>query len=230
MKRKKRLETVELDRFKPLRDVVFETLRKAILEGVFPSGERLIEEDLAEELGVSRTPVREAIRRLEQEGFVVIIPRKGAYVSEISFKDVHEVFEIRAALEALACGLAAERATPDEIEQMEQLLLKESAYLNNEDLSLTVEADVGLHELFYAASRNERLINALMNLKDQIYRLRSTSMGQPGRKKKSLEEHKAIVEAIGQRNVSLAQKLGQEHIEYAEQEMLKFLNKKGVIS
>lgn len=224
------METVEVDRFKPLRDVVFETLRKAILEGVFPSGERLMEEDLAEELGVSRTPVREAIRRLEQEGFVVIIPRKGAYVSEISFKDVHEVFEIRAALEALACGLAAERATPDEIEQMEQLLLKESAYLNNEDLSLTVEADVGLHELFYAASRNERLINALMNLKDQIYRLRSTSMGQPGRKKKSLEEHKAIVEAIGQRNVYLAQKLGQEHIEYAEQEMLKFLNKKGVIS
>lgn len=222
----KRLETVELDRFKPLRDVVFETLRKAILNGVFKSGERLMEKELAEQLGVSRTPVREAIRKLELEGFLVILPRKGAYVSEISFKDVHEVYEIRAVLEALACGLAAERATSDEVEKMEHYLLEENGYLTNDDITLTVKTDVGLHELFYNASRNERLINALINLKEQVYRLRSTSIGQPGRKKKSLAEHKAIVEAIAQHNVALARKLGQEHIEHAEQEMLRFLRRK----
>lgn len=222
----RRLETVELDRFKPLRDVVFETLRKAILNGVFQSGERLMEKELAEQLGVSRTPVREAIRKLELEGFLVILPRKGAYVSEISFKDVHEVYEIRAVLESLACGLAAERATTEEIEAMERYILEENEYLNNDDLSLTVKTDVGLHELFYNASRNERLISALINLKEQVFRLRSTSIGQPGRKKKSLEEHKAIVEAIAQHNVALARKLGQEHIEHAEQEMLRFLRRK----
>lgn len=223
----KRLVTVELDRFKSLRDVVYDSIRKAILEGVFQSGERLMEKELAEQLGVSRTPIREAIRKLELEGFLVILPRKGAYVSEISFKDVHEVYEIRAALEALACGLAAERATPEEIEGMERYLLEEYAYLDNDDISLTVKTDVGLHELFYKASRNERLISSLINLKEQVYRLRSTSMGQPGRKKKSLEEHKAIVEAIAAHNPSLAQKLGQEHIEHAEREMLKYLRHNG---
>jgi DNA-binding GntR family transcriptional regulator len=226
MLNERRLIAVEVDRFKPLRDVVFETLRKAILEGVLKSGERLMENQLAEDLGVSRTPVREAIRKLELEGFVVIFPRKGAYVSEISFKDVHEVYEIRSALESLACGLAAERATDSEIEEMERYLLEENEYLYNENLLLTVKTDVGLHELIYKATRNERLIGFLVNLKEQIYRLRSTSITLPGRKKKSLGEHKGIVEAIAEHNVALAQKLGQEHIEHAEQAMLKLLNKK----
>lgn len=221
----RRLNMVKLDNFKPLRDVVFETLREAIIKGILKSGERLMESQLAEEMGVSRTPVREAIRKLELEGFVVVIPRKGAYVSEMSYKDVHEVYEIRAALESLACGLAAERATADEIEEMERYLVEERDYLYNEDLLLTVKTDIGLHELIYKATRNEKIMGLTSNLKEQVYRLRSTSITLPGRKKQSLLEHQGIVEAISQREVELAQRLGQEHIEHAEQAMLELLRK-----
>ena len=94
------LETILLDGYRPLRDLVFEALKDAILTQKLHPGERLLESELADELGVSRTPVREAIRKLEQEGLVVMIPRKGAYVDGISLKDIHEVYEIRAALEA----------------------------------------------------------------------------------------------------------------------------------
>ncbi|MGI6588128.1 MAG: GntR family transcriptional regulator [Peptococcia bacterium] len=219
----RRLNLVKLDNFKPLRDVVFETIREAIIKGVLKSGERLMENQLAEEMGVSRTPVREAIRKLELEGFVVVIPRKGAYVSEMSYKDVHEIYEIRAALESLACGLAAERATADEIEEMERYLVEENDYLYNEDILLTVKTDVGLHELIYKATRNEKIMSITSNLKEQIYRLRSTSITLPGRKKRSLLEHQGIVEAISEREVELAQRLGQEHIEHAEQAMLELL-------
>jgi DNA-binding GntR family transcriptional regulator len=217
----RRLNLVKLDNFKPLRDVVFETIREAIIKGVLKSGERLMENQLAEEMGVSRTPVREAIRKLELEGFVVVIPRKGAYVSEMSYKDVHEIYEIRAALESLACGLAAERATADEIEEMERYLVEENDYLYNEDILLTVKTDVGLHELIYKATRNEKIMGIMSNLKEHLYRLRSTSITLPGRKKRSLLEHQGIVEAISEREVELAQRLGQEHIEHAEQAMLE---------
>ena len=114
----KRLQPIRLDAYKPLREVVSETLRQAIQDGVLKPGERLMEIPLAEELGVSRTPIREAIRKLELEGFVVMVPRRGTYVANISLKDITQVFEIRSALEELAAGLAAERITEEEIETL----------------------------------------------------------------------------------------------------------------
>ena len=103
------LTKINLDNYKPLRDVVFENLRAAILDGNLKAGQRLMEVQLAEQLGVSRTPIREAIRKLELEGLVVMLPRKGAYVANMSFKDLIDVLEIRASLEGLAAYLAAER-------------------------------------------------------------------------------------------------------------------------
>ena len=117
----KRLQPIRLDAYKPLREVVSETLRQAIQDGVLKPGERLMEIPLAEELGVSRTPIREAIRKLELEGFVVMVPRRGTYVANISLKDITQVFEIRSALEELAAGLAAERITEEEMETLRRL-------------------------------------------------------------------------------------------------------------
>ena len=114
------LVPIRLDNYKPLRELVFESLREAIIQGKLGPGERLMEIQLAEEMGVSRTPVREAIRKLELEGLVVMIPRKGAYVAGLSLKDIADVFEIRRALEGLAAELASERATDEELEQMER--------------------------------------------------------------------------------------------------------------
>jgi DNA-binding GntR family transcriptional regulator len=221
----RRFQVLKLNNFKPLREVVFETLREAIIKGVLKPGERLMEKQLAENMGVSRTPVREAIRKLELEGFVRVIPRKGTYVSEISFTDVREIYEIRASLEALACGLAAQRAAPEQIEEMKRYLAEEKDYLVIEDLSLTVKTDVGLHELIYQATSNERIMGIMNNLKKHLYRLRSTSLAYPGRKEKSLEEHQEIVQAIAKRDVELAQKLGKEHILRAQATMFALLSK-----
>ena len=105
----KKLSPIRLDSYQPLREVVCETLREAIRDGILEPGERLMEIQIAEELGVSRTPVREAIRKLELEGYVVMLPRRGTYVANLSIKDINEVYEIRASIDALAAGLAAER-------------------------------------------------------------------------------------------------------------------------
>jgi len=206
---------------------VFETLREAIINGTLKPGERMMEIQLAEQLGVSRTPVREAIRKLELEGFVVMIPRKGAYVAGISLKDIADVFEVRAAMEALAAGLAAERITAEELEEMERLLVRIGEHIEANRLEEVVEMDTLFHEALYKASRNLKLEQILQNLREQIQRFRSTSLAFPGRMKEALEEHKKIVEAISDRNTALAQQLAQEHIENAENSMLEALRRNG---
>ena len=139
--KQRKLLPIVLDGYKPLRDVVFETLRDAIIKQVLKPGERLMEIQLADEMGVSRTPVREAIRKLELEGLVVMVPRKGAYVAGVSMKDIHEVYEVRAALEMLAVSLAAERITDEELDALERQVLRESEAEANADEHSLVWAD-----------------------------------------------------------------------------------------
>ncbi|MDH7576569.1 MAG: GntR family transcriptional regulator [Bacillota bacterium] len=225
-KAERRLLPVKLDTYKPLREVVFETLREAIINGTLRPGERLMEIQLAEELGVSRTPVREAIRKLELEGFVVMVPRKGAYVAGISLKDIADVFEVRASLEALAAGLAAERITGEELEELERILVRKAKIIEEENLSLFVESDSKFHDTLYQMSRNQRLIQILSNLRDEIQRFRAVSLAYPGRMREALEEHRKIVEAIAERDVIQAQALAREHIENAENSLLEAVQRK----
>ncbi|GAB4265317.1 GntR family transcriptional regulator [Thermincola ferriacetica] len=222
----RRLIPVSLDNYKPLREIVFEALREAIINGTLEPGERLMEIQLAEEMGVSRTPVREAIRKLELEGFVVMVPRKGACVAGLSMKDIADVFEIRTALESLAAGLAAERITEEELENLERLLVKIGECVQANDLDKLIEVDTEFHDVLFKATRNERLVQIISNLREQIQRFRTTSLASPGRMKYALEEHKKIVEAVSERNVELAQKLAAEHIENAENIMLNVLREK----
>ena len=179
-----------------------------------------MEIQLAEELGVSRTPVREAIRKLELERFVVMLPRRGTYVANLSLKDINEVFEIRAALDGLAAGLAAERITEEELEQMERLLVEIAEHIERRDNQKIVEADEAFHDILYRASRNERLVGIIYNLREQFARFRSVSINYPGRLQNTLEEHRQLVEAIAQRNADNAQQKAREHIENAEQTLL----------
>ena len=213
----KRLQPIRLDAYKPLREVVSETLRQAIQDGILKPGERLMEIPLAEELGVSRTPIREAIRKLELEGFVVMVPRRGTYVANISLKDITQVFEIRSALEELAAGLAAERITEEEIETLERMLVEIGDHMENKDMDSVVAAD----EVLYRASRNERLADIVHNLREQTYRFRSFSMNQPGRLRKTWEEHRQLVEAIASHNAAQARKLARLHMEHSEQTLLQ---------
>ncbi len=216
----RRLIPVKLDNYKPLREIVFESLREAIMNSHLKPGERLMEIQLADEMGVSRTPVREAIRKLELEGFVVMIPRKGAYVAGISMKDIAEVFEIRAALESLAAALAAERITEDELEALERCLVKVAECTEANDLEALITFDTEFHDILYKASRNERLVQIISNLREQIQRFRMTSLSHPGRMRDALEEHRKLVETLSERNVELARQLAREHIENAENSML----------
>lgn len=216
----RRLAPIKLDSYQPLREVVCETLREAIRGGVLKPGERLMEIQLAEELGVSRTPVREAIRKLELEGYVIMMPRRGTYVANLSIRDVNEVFEIRTSLDSLASGLAAERITDEELERLERLLVLIGEYIEQNDMEKIVETDTEFHDILYQASRNTRLVGIIYNLREQLTRFRSTSMSYPGRLKETLEEHRQMVEAIAQGNVELAQKAAEQHMEKSEQTLL----------
>ncbi len=217
------LVQIKLDNYKPLRELVFEALREAIVKGVLKPGERMMEIQLAEEMGVSRTPVREAIRKLELEGLVAMVPRKGAYVASLSMKDIVEVFEIRGALEGLAAELAAERITEDELEELERFLVRIMESIESSDLTLMVEVDTDFHAQLYRASRNERLSQIINNLREQIQRFRKTSLSLPGRMRAALEEHKKIVEALSTRDSSLARRLAEEHIENAEHSLMEVI-------
>lgn len=221
--KERKLLPIVLDGYKPLRDVVFETLRDAIITQVLKPGERLMEIQLADEMGVSRTPVREAIRKLELEGLVVMVPRKGAYVAGVSMKDIHEVYEVRAALEMLAVTLAAERITDEELDALERQVLRESEAEENSDenaLDNIIYIDSTFHDIIYQAAHNQRLVQFVNILQEQLQRFRAASLSRPGRSKTALDEHKQIVEALAERNGELASRLAKEHIENAENAMI----------
>ena len=224
MNKQHKLEPIRLDTYKPLRDVVSEALRQAIREGVLQPGERLMEIQLADELGVSRTPIREAIRKLELEGFVVMVPRRGTYVADISLKDVVQVFEIRSALEELAAGLAAERITPDELEELERILVEINDYIARDDFDKIVDADIRFHGILYKASRNNRLVDILRNLREQMLRFRSISMHYPGRLAATWEEHRQLVECIANRTRTQARKIAKKHMENSERTLIMGIN------
>lgn len=223
----RRLIPIKLDGYKPLRDIVFETLREAIIHQTLKPGERLMEIQLAEEMGVSRTPVREAIRKLELEGLVVMVPRKGAYVASISMKDIHEVYELRSALEALAASLAAARITDEELEEMERQMVKEAKETDENNLQGIVTIDTTFHDLLYKAANNQRLVQFINILQEQLQRFRAATLSSPGRSKYALEEHKKIVEALANRDAKLAARLATEHIENAENAMIFAMDKDG---
>jgi len=216
-----RLSPIQLSNYTPLRDLVFEAIREAIVDGTLKPGERLMEASLAEELGVSRTPVREAIRKLELANFVVMIPRRGAYVADISLKDVADVFEIRGALEALAAELAAERASEDEIERLERLLVEIGKAIEARNVELVVDLDTQFHDVLFSASRNERLGQILSLLREHIQRFRTLTLSNPARMRVALDEHRGLVEALASRDGQLARRLAAEHIESAENSLME---------
>ncbi|MDF2593314.1 MAG: transcriptional regulator, GntR family [Clostridia bacterium] len=213
---------IKIDQYKPLREIVFETIRNAIISGDLKPGERVMEVQMAESLGVSRTPVREAIRKLELEGLIIMLPRKGAYVADLSVKDLTEVMEIRASLEGLAAGLASIRMDANEIEELEIYALEFHKSID-EDIDELIHKDFEFHDAIFRASRNERLIQLNNNLIEQVQRFREIYHKKVNKSKETSREHYAIVEAISNRDVDKAEKLARVHIENAEKSILKMM-------
>lgn len=222
------LSPIHLDTYKPLREVVFDVLRSAITSGTLQPGERLMENQLAEQMRVSRTPVREAIRKLEQEGLVVMVPRRGTYVADLSIRDINEVFEIRTALEVLAAGLAAERIREEDLEELERLLVEIGEHIERGDMDQLVDADIRFHDILFGATHNKTLAGIISNLREKITLFRTISYAYPGRAKRSLEEHRRLVEALAQRSPILAQQVARKHMENAEQTLLQHMSESNV--
>lgn len=215
------LTKLNLDDYKPLRDVVFENLREAIVEGKLNPGQRLMEVQLAEQLGVSRTPVREAIRKLELEGLVVMLPRKGAYVANMSLKDIIDVLEIRSTLEGLASSLAAERIHPENIKELEKIAKEFEQNADNTDLDELLKKDVEFHECIFKATNNKKLHQLITSLWEQVYRFRATYIADYESVKSIIKEHQLILDAIKKGDNELAKKYAKEHIEKAENFMIE---------
>lgn len=204
---------VTMNEYLPLRDVVFQTLRQAILRGELKPGERLMEIQLANKLGVSRTPIREAIRKLELEGLVLMIPRKGAEVAEITEKNLRDVLEVRCALEELAVQLACDRIDKQGIRDLQQAAKNFESVLDSADITKIAEADVAFHDIIYMATDNKRLIQLLNNLREQMYRYRIEYLKKKEYYPRLLAEHQDIIQAIANGERERATKITSQHID-----------------
>lgn len=204
---------LNMNAYLPLRDVVFHTLREAILRGDLQPGERLMELQLAAKLGVSRTPIREAIRMLEQEGLAVTMPRKGAEVAKMTLKGMEDVLEIRGALDELASQLACERITEEQLERLEARKQEFERSLKSGDLKLIAEADVNFHDVIYEATGNPKLVSLLNNLREQIYRYRVEYIKDAKNHPILIKEHEAIYQSLLARNPEEATASIREHVE-----------------
>jgi len=207
---------VNMNEYLPLRDVVFNTLRQAILRGELAPGERLMEIQLAERLGVSRTPIREAIRKLELEGLVLMIPRKGAEVAKISEKSLRDVLEVRRSLEELAIELACQRMGEEAIEELAAAQRAFSRAVESGDVMAIAESDEHYHDVIYQGTENSRLVQILNNLREQMYRYRLEYIKDEDKRQILILEHENILKAIKNRRVAEAKEAMRAHIDNQE--------------
>lgn len=209
------MENLKLDanEYLPLRDVVFKTLREAILRGDLKPGERLMELQLAAKLGVSRTPIREAIRRLQQEGLAVTIPRRGAEVAAMTEKDMEDVLQVREALEILAVQLASEKITKEQIAELEERLKAFEQAVETAEVKQIAQSDIDFHDLIYTAAENPRLVVLLNNLREQIYRYRVEYLKDEKNYPRLIEEHRQIMQGLKERNEQYVVEMTKKHMD-----------------
>ena len=203
---------LNMDEYLPLRDVVFNTLRQSILKGTLKPGQRLMEIHLAKQLGVSRTPVREAIRKLELEGLVVTLPRKGAEVAQITEKDLKDVVEVRCALEELAVKLACQRITTAQIVQLKETVKEFEHIMKSGDVTALAEIDVKFHDIIFAATDNQRLMQMINNLREQMYRYRLEHLKDVKEHELLIKEHELIISALQKKDIKKAKETMVYHI------------------
>ncbi len=211
---------LNMDEFLPLRDVVFQTLRKAILTGELKPGERLMEIHLAEKIGVSRTPIREAIHKLELEGLVTMIPRRGAQVAEISETGLKDVLEVRRALDTFCAELACERISDNDKDALRHAYTVFEEACNTKDATVIAKADVAFHDIIIGATGNERLVMLLNNLAEQMYRYRFEYIKDESRHDTLIAEHKMLMDAIINGDAEAARKAARIHIDHQEESIL----------
>lgn len=200
---------------------VFNKLREDILGGRYNEKDELKEAAVAEELGVSRTPVREAFRQLELEGLIHIVPNKGAYVTGISASDVADIYEIRSLLEGLCAKWATKKISKDAIGEMEETILLSEFHLSKGHFDQLTELDNRFHMQLYEACESKMLIHLLKDFHQYVQKERQKTLSDRERSRAAVAEHKSIMEAIRDGNAQLAERLADEHICNAYKNMVK---------
>jgi DNA-binding GntR family transcriptional regulator len=212
---------VKIVKHKSIRHEVFVSLKNAVLRNDFKAGDRLVEKDLADRMGISRTPIREAIRQLEAEGLVTNIPRKGVVVVGVSIKDALEIYTIRAVLEGLAAGLAAKSTTEKEIEKFEEILKEMEEYIEKENVTKLILLHANFHDFLAECSKNERLYRMIVSLQEYVKKYARISYSLPGRLKIGWEEHRKIVDAIKKGDVKEAENTARINIMHGKEAFLE---------
>ncbi len=203
----------ELQKHKPLRELVYEELRGLILTGQIKPGSRMMEIDIAEEMGVSRTPIREAIRKLEKEGLVTIEPRKGAYASELSVKDMVDILEVRATLEGLAAGLAASRMTQDQKKQLLHYSDSFNKAVKEGNMAEMIANDTNFHHYIVQCCENKYLLMMLEQLQELVLRFRYIYFKDFKRGNEMPAEHRMIYDGICNNDANSAEMAAYNHID-----------------
>lgn len=203
-----------LEKHLTLREKILETIRDAIMTGALKAGEKVAEPDLAERFGISRTPIREAFRQLESEGYLTVIPRKGAVVTSFSPRDVEEFYAIKSILEGYAARRACEKLSDKDIERLRSIndRLRHLAEIGDIKNFFRIHSD--FHDIFIKAADNEKLYELVSNLVRRFQRMRYASLSFPGRMKISVQEHDRIIEAFLKRDANKAETLVRKNAEF----------------
>lgn len=204
-----------------LRGRVFHKIREDILSGKYKEHEELKEVAIGEELGVSRTPVREAFRQLELEGLIQIIPNKGAYVTGITKEDVKDIYMIRSLLEGLCARWATEEITKEQMEEMEENVFLSEFHAGKGHLEQIAELDNRFHDIMYEACNSKMLEHLLKDFHQYVLRVRKKTLSVAARGEASNHEHRLIMEAIKAKDAAKAEELANKHILNAYENMVK---------
>jgi DNA-binding GntR family transcriptional regulator len=197
-----------------LRESILETIRDAIISGALKPGEKVAEPELAERFGISRTPIREAFRQLESEGYLSVVPRKGAVVISFSQRDVEEFYAIKSILEGYAARKACEKLAPRDIDKLQSINDKLRLLAEESDVRNFFKVHNNFHDLFIKAADNDKLTELITTLLGRFQRLRIASLSLPGRMELSVKEHQKIIDAFRDRNADLAENLVRSNAEY----------------
>jgi len=205
----------------PLWERIYRRLRGAIQRGEFDPGTRLVEQRLAEELGVSRTPVREALYRLEREGLVTKVPHKGIVVREQDPEELKEVLELRGLLEGYAAALAAKKGDEELFDELEEILKRSEEALEKNDIDELVKLNTQFHETLYRRCGNHKLLELIKDLRDQFFRFRTSILRIKGMPRVSIEDHYKMLELMRKGESQAVEKLVREHIGRGKERLLR---------
>lgn len=217
---------INTNEYLPLRDVVFHTLRDAILTGKLVPGERLMENQLADKLGVSRTPVREALRMLALENLVELVPRKGAQVLDMSEKDIVNILEVRGSLESLATSIACAKMKKEELQQLKSLEAEFEHAIDENDLERIIQLDEDFHDLIFKSTENDKLTQIYQNLRIQLYRYRMAHLKVDSSIPAVVAHHRGILRAIENHDADEGATVAHGHIKYHTEFILRSIRNK----